>query len=239
MIGWIVCLVALVGLSACAPADLEPKNPGAMQAAPAPALAPVSASTAATFEYYVLALSWSPTYCADPENADRDRLQCDGRRPFAFVTHGLWPQYETGFPENCETRFRTVSDAVQDGMLDIMPSRGLIRHQWRKHGACTGMEPGAYFALVRDSVNMIAIPPAYRGLSQPLRVTGAAVEMAFIDANPGLRADGVAVQCRGGRLREVRLCVTRQGEPRACGADVRDACSGTVTILPVRGRGGQ
>lgn len=227
---------ALLAATACGPTGAAP---GAVsdQAAAASLSAPSSplAGAAADFDYYVLALSWSPTYCADPDNADRDPLQCDGRRPFAFVTHGLWPQHESGYPENCETRFRTAPDAVLDAMLDIMPSRGLIRHQWRKHGACTGLDPSAYFALVRQMFNTIAIPAAYQRLPQPLRVTGAAVEAAFLDANPGWRADGVAVQCRGGRLREVRVCLTLEGRPRVCGSDVRDACSGTVTMLPVRG----
>ena len=35
----------------------------------------------------------APTARADP--------QCSGR-PFAFVVHGLWPQYEKGFPSYCQ-----------------------------------------------------------------------------------------------------------------------------------------
>src|SRR3954464_7133107 len=66
------------------------------------------------FDFYVLALSWSPSFCdAAGERAGQagerggrpggragPQQQC-GERPYAFVVHGLWPQYETGFPEYC------------------------------------------------------------------------------------------------------------------------------------------
>lgn len=194
---------------------------------------------AGRFDYYVLALSWSPTYCAESDDAERDALQCRAQRPFAFVVHGLWPQFERGFPSECPTRLRGVEDDLQNSMLDIMPSRGLIRHQWRKHGVCSGLDQRGYFNTTRSYFSKVAIPLEYRALNQPLRVSGAQVEQAFLQANPGLRADGVAVQCRGGRLREVRVCFTRDGRPRACGSDVRDACSGTVTMLPVRAGAGR
>ena len=52
------------------------------------------------FDYYVLALSWSPSYCQAAQERAPNRApdqQCSGR-PFSFVVHGLWPQYERGFP---------------------------------------------------------------------------------------------------------------------------------------------
>jgi ribonuclease T2 len=56
------------------------------------------------FDFYMLALSWSPSFCADSAervpagSGQRADPQC-GARPHSFVVHGLWPQYETGFPE--------------------------------------------------------------------------------------------------------------------------------------------
>ena len=53
------------------------------------------------FDFYVLALSWSPSFCEKQSPARRARNpQCNGR-PFAFVVHGLWPEYEQGFPSYC------------------------------------------------------------------------------------------------------------------------------------------
>jgi ribonuclease T2 len=64
------------------------------------------------FDYYVLVLSWSPSFCADsaernPEGAARNP-QC-GPRPFSFVVHGLWPQYEKGYPQFCQVPACRVS----------------------------------------------------------------------------------------------------------------------------------
>lgn len=193
-----------------------------------------SDAAAGQFDYYVLALSWSPTYCADAENATRDALQCRSSRPFAFVVHGLWPQFERGFPSQCRTRFGGVDAAVENQMLDIMPSRALIRHEWREHGVCSGLDPQRYFAQTRTLFGAITLPPAYRTLNAPLRVTASQVEQAFLAANPGFSRDGLAIVCRGGRLREVRACFTKDGRARACGPDVRDSCQGTVTMPPVR-----
>ena len=55
------------------------------------------------FDFYVLSLSWSPSYCAEAEERGSGgrSQQCSGR-PFSFVVHGLWPQYESGYPEYCQ-----------------------------------------------------------------------------------------------------------------------------------------
>src|SRR5215470_7016408 len=48
-------------------------------------------NAAGQFDYYVLALSWSPSFC-EIATGNARRQQC-GVRPFSFVVHGLWPQY--------------------------------------------------------------------------------------------------------------------------------------------------
>src|SRR3979411_349189 len=48
------------------------------------------------FDFYVLSLSWSPSFCeeaAERGGGGRSQVQCGGR-PYSFVVHGLWPQYE-------------------------------------------------------------------------------------------------------------------------------------------------
>jgi ribonuclease T2 len=52
------------------------------------------------FSFYVLALSWSPSWCETAEAADESR-QCRPGSRHGFVVHGLWPQYERGYPEFC------------------------------------------------------------------------------------------------------------------------------------------
>jgi len=57
------------------------------------------------FDYYLLSLSWSPSFCegAGERGQDSQNLQCGGR-PYGFVVHGFWPEYEAGFPEFCLRR---------------------------------------------------------------------------------------------------------------------------------------
>ncbi len=42
------------------------------------------------FDYYVLSLSWSPTWCA-LEGDTRGSPQCDEAADYGWVLHGLWP----------------------------------------------------------------------------------------------------------------------------------------------------
>ncbi len=192
------------------------------------------------FDFYVLALSWSPSFCAKQAPARRAREpQCSGR-PFAFVVHGLWPQFERGYPSYCQVPTPRLGRALVDKALDLMPSRGLIYHEWNRHGTCTGLSPQAYFAAVRKARAKVTIPPAYRDLGQPISVKTAAVADAFIKANPGLTRDDMAVFCDRKRLTEVRLCLSRDFAFRACPQVVRRACRRDRVSMPaVRGpRGG-
>lgn len=246
--------LVVLGLAGCFQPSDTAKTPQSGEASPATAtgadsLAPFArptktgtgtgTGTPGQFDYYLLALSWSPTYCADQDNAARDSLQCGTDRRFAFIVHGLWPQNERGYPQDCPTTVQDLPAPLVESMLDIMPAPGLIRHEWRRHGSCTGLAPEAYFATTRQFRDRVVIPTAYRALEAPLQVTGTEVETAFVRANPGLTPDGITVTCGRNRLREVRVCFDKAGAFRACGAEVRDSCaSDRVTMPPTRpGRG--
>ena len=103
------------------------------------------------FDYYVLALSWSPSYCAG-EAGQNDHQQCAPGRRFAFVVHGLWPQYAKGWPEFCKTRESWIPQDLIDGVMDVMPSKKLIIHEWKKHGSCSGLSQAAYFNKVETDI---------------------------------------------------------------------------------------
>ncbi len=174
------------------------------------------------FEYYVLALSWSPTHCATAEHR-RDDAQCgrrDGRR-YGFVLHGLWPQYDRGYPENCRMATRPwVPNSVIDAMSDIMPNRGLVIYQYKKHGTCSGLAPTQYYRLARNSFESIKIPARYRKPEKPQNVSQRQLIDEFVRANPKLKADMIVVSCgRGNRLREIHVCMTKDGQPRSCGSN--------------------
>ncbi|MFA5948888.1 MAG: ribonuclease T [Hyphomicrobium sp.] len=193
------------------------------------------------FDYYALVLSWSPTHCSSPEGQD-DAMQCarrDGRR-YAFVLHGLWPQYERGYPESCPMRGGAwVAQNVIDGMLDIMPSPGLVKHEFRKHGTCSGLDATGYFGLARRLYDKISIP---RRLSNPFEsqfMSPDEIVDALVAANPALRPEMVAVGCGGpgSRLKDVHICFTKQGALRECGSNEdqdRMCRSRRVHIPPVR-----
>jgi len=181
-------------------------------------------NVAGDFDYYTLVLSWSPSHCSTPEG-EEDALQCrrqDGRR-YAFVLHGLWPQYEEGFPESCRTRRRPfVPQPVIDGMQDIMPSPRLVIHEYRTHGTCSGLDPGRFFETARRLFEKIAIPQRFLNPFETQFVSPDDLIDELVDLNPGLGPDMLAVACDGGpgsRLRDVRICFTKDGDYRACGAN--------------------
>ena len=195
------------------------------------------------FDYYALVLSWSPSYCA-AEGAGRNDPQCARSRPYAFVLHGLWPQYARGFPESCRTASNPfVPRPVINGMLDIMPSPNLAIHEYRKHGTCSGLEPKPYFDLARKMFNKINIPEVYRTLDRPVVTPVAELSKAFQAANPGLRPDMMGIACgRPNRMREIRFCFSKEGEFKTCGSNEKQdrLCrSPSVYLPPVRAAAGQ
>lgn len=174
------------------------------------------------FDYYVLALSWSPSWCAGARGPAPE--QCAPDRDLGFTLHGLWPQYDAGgWPEDCATQARDPARTTTKAMADIMGSPGLAWYQWKKHGRCAGTGAEDYFARARRAYRAVDLPEIGPG-SQ----TAAAIEQAFRRANPGLAADDLIVTCAAGRVQEVRICLTPALSPRACAADVlADACRGT------------
>lgn len=184
------------------------------------------------FDYYVLAMSWSPSFCEDDT---RGSAQCSGRRPYHFVAHGLWPQFERGYPENCSVSARVPERTVNE-MLEIMPAKGLIFHQWKKHGTCSGMQPTAYFDTVEDAFRSVTIPEPFRGLDKAIVIKPSVIEDAFLEANPTLKPDMIAIDCKKKRLREVKVCFDKNLNFRACGKDVHRECrDNTIRMPPVRG----
>ncbi|WP_274426803.1 ribonuclease T2 [Chelativorans sp. YIM 93263] len=185
------------------------------------------------FDFYVLSLSWSPSYCA-AEGSDANPRQCGAQaRPYAFIVHGLWPQYENSYPEFCPTHQPDrVPDRLVHEYLDIVPSAGLIGHQWRKHGSCSGLTQADYLALLRKAREVVEIPSPYMRLTDATRVAPENVETQFIDANPGLPEDGVTVTCDRRFLREVRICMTRDLEFRSCEEVDRNACRRSTALMP-------
>jgi ribonuclease T2 len=185
------------------------------------------------FDFYVLALSWSPSFCqAAGERGTPPQDQCGGARPYSFVVHGLWPQYERGFPEYCIVPAPRLDRNIVNAMLDLMPAPRLIYNQWDKHGTCSGLTARAYFETVRKVRALVKIPEPYVELERTLTVTPDEVEEAFVEANAGLARSGVAVTCDNRRLREVRICVSKEFGFRDCPDIDRRACRRDKLVMP-------
>jgi ribonuclease T2 len=192
---------------------------------------------AGRFDFYVLALSWSPSFCeaATQRSPERQSPQC-GERPYSFVVHGLWPQYERGFPEYCQKDGPRLDRGIVATMLDIMPAPQLIFRQWDKHGTCSGLSPRGYFESVRKARALVKIPSEYLDLKETLSVTPDEVEEAFVKANPGMTRAAVAVTCDSTRLREVRVCLSKELGFRDCPEVDRRTCRRAKLVMPpVRG----
>jgi ribonuclease T2 len=182
------------------------------------------------FDYYVLSLSWSPNWCA--LEGERDDPQCDAG--LGWILHGLWPQHEEGWPSWCRGPGRDPSRRETEAMADIAGSAGLAWHAWEKHGTCSGLSAPDYLALSREAYEAVTMPPEFDTLGRRSRVAALDVEQAFLAANPALSRDGLTVTCRDGHIHEVRICLTRDLEPRRCGEDViRDCRIPDAVLEPV------
>jgi ribonuclease T2 len=117
-------------------------------------------------------------------------------------------------------------------MLDLMPAPGLIFAEWDKHGTCSGLAPRAYFEAVRKARAAVKIPPEYLELAAAKTVAPADIEDAFIKVNPGLSASAIAVTCDRTRLSEVRICMSKDLQFRACEEIDRRACRREQVVMP-------
>ena len=186
-------------------------------------LAPAGTNKAGDFDYFVLALSWSPNWCVRTGNA-RNSPQCTPNSGHGWILHGLWPQYHRGYPSFCRTAHKSPSRGMTTDMADIMGTSGLAWHQWKKHGTCTGLNAAEYYTLSRRAYAQITRPPVFRKLTRTVKLPASVVEEAFLKANSDMAPDGVTVTCKGAQIQEVRICLSRALAPVPCGRDVVRDC---------------
>lgn len=189
---------------------------------------------AGEFDYYVLALSWSPNWC-EIEGDAKGSEQCDPRHDYGWTLHGLWPQFHRGWPRYCRTAEAPPRRSDSAAMADIMGTAGLAWHQWKKHGTCSGLSARSYFDLSRKAYEAINRPQIFRRLEREVTLPASLVEQAFLQENPGYGKDSVTVTCRDHYVQEVRLCLSKDLQPVPCGRDVIKDCSlSNARFTPVR-----
>jgi ribonuclease T2 len=176
------------------------------------------------FDYYVLALSWSPEFC----HTHPAKPECASGR-FGFVVHGLWPQDVDGYPENCSTApgLRNPSQ-----MTDIMPDESLVAHEWKTHGTCSGLDADAYFRLVREAFSSVKIPSEFNNPTRTFSVTPRDLKEKFLGANQRLKAEDLTISCGNNYLTGVSVCFDKQLQPRAC-EGLRDCRANVIKVPPV------
>ncbi len=196
------------------------------------ALPPIATSP---FDYYMMALSWSPGFC-DLDGESKSPRQCAAGAGYGFVVHGLWPDNRFGpDPEDCDSG-ADASSADLAAAQGLYPTDGLAAYEYRKHGTCTGLDAADYFASVRYVRDQIVIPPALQGVRVWRRMAPGEIRQAFIDANANLRADNIAVTCARGELIGVRICMSRNLKAFAtCPQVARNSCRrDSIAVAPPR-----
>jgi ribonuclease T2 len=101
-------------------------------------------------------------------------------------------------------------------MLDIMPSQRLVFHEWDRHGTCSGLSAQAFFDIMRKARAEVKIPDAFAGIDRPKMVAPGDVLDAFLQANPKLSREEIAIACDAKRLTEVRICISKELGFRKC-----------------------
>lgn len=167
---------------------------------------------------YLLAMSWSPQYCADVRNpkSARDAFQCSGENGrFGWVLHGLWPETgNPGYPQWCRPA-KIVPQPVLKQHMCMTPSAQLLQHEWAKHGTCMSPHPAAYFRSAAILFRAMRFPDMRALAARPQ--TAGSIRRAFAAANRGVTAPMIAVSAdRQGWLSEVRLCLGPRMRPVRC-----------------------
>lgn len=222
---WIVIFAAFVGIGCNSGAPTQTTRADDQPRAPQhPRREMKERGQPGVFDYYVFTLSWSPEFC----HSHADAAECSGH--LGFVVHGLWPQYVDGYPENCSTEPGLADPA---SMTDIIPDAGLVVHEWKTHGTCSGLDADAYFKTVRQAYGTVKIPSQVAAPQRGLSITPDDLKEDFLRANPRLKAEDMTVSCGNNWLTAVSFCMDKQLQPRAC-EGLRDCRANVIRVAPVR-----
>ena len=179
------------------------------------------ARPAATFDFYLLNLSWSPEFCHSHPTA----AECAAHA--TFVMHGLWPQNTDGtYPQNCSN---APGPADPSKYKDLYPEASLLRHEWARHGTCSGLSPDDYFSAARKAFQSVKVPPRLAGLKAQTSMPPDQILGLFIAANPQIPRSAMALSCGNNYLTAFEVCLDKNLLPEPCGG-VRSCRANTVRI---------
>jgi ribonuclease I len=212
----------------------------------------------AAVDGWVLALTWHPGYCA----RNHASPECRVERAPGLVLHGLWPEADKESAEFCAAtaslrkidyarewcRFPPLKlETSTAAALDkVMPGRAdcLDRHEWFRHGTCSGMKADRYFriaAAVVERINGMELGRFLKESAGKEVRTADLVRAAVRDAGPQARP-AYSFICHGRgkvHLSEVWIAMSylgpwlfpQRGTMRAQHMSVGHACPQNGTIL--------
>jgi ribonuclease T2 len=216
-------LALLPALTACNPRPAPAPEPKPPVRPSSQAVAQTTPTGSQNFDYYLLNLSWSPEFCHSHPTA----IEC--ARHSTFVLHGLWPQNTDGtYPQNCSN---DPGPADPSQYADIYPDPGLLQHEWKTHGTCSGLSPDAFFTAARTAFQSVAIPPTLTQLDHQISLPPAQILSLVSQSNPSLSGNNLALSCGNNYLTAVEVCLDKQLHPTACGP-IRSCRANTVRIPP-------
>lgn len=190
-----------------------------------PAAPAGKAAERASFDFYLLALTLHPAFCADGHQ-DMSECRVGGRRP--LVIHGLWPERlePRAWPRDCPAPALDLDDGLEQRLADFMPGMqaGLHEHEWRKHGSCSGLDDDAYFTHTLELARALDAALAARLTTLAGRdTTGAELRDTAEMFSPGIGAT-FTLHCRNLRSSDgrpvligIRQCVDNDGAGGAPG----------------------
>jgi ribonuclease T2 len=181
------------------------------------------------FDFYLMVFSLAPSFCA-LSGAAQGKRQCDDPSDAAYratplTVHGLWPNRKgvsvNRQPQSCSTERLSLSPALRRKLAVYMPgiADGLERHEWEKHGVCSGLTPEAYFGKVvaiaeeaNATIGAVLREKGLLGREVPIRT----LLQGVAEKNRAL-ADAIVVDCKFARQQRGGP----GGGPRAYVAEIR------------------
>ncbi len=174
---------------------------------------PFGQNSTAPVDYYMLTLSYSPSFCEHVrekygEIPESQQYQCGPNSHFKWVVHGLWPQNAHAEqvkdqPRFCQGDLPPLPETLLEQYLPYSPGKALLQGEWEKHGACAFRTPQDYFNMEKVLYKQLVLPndkPNKRRL------------IAFLkEHNPQLRDVFIKVNHS-----EVSICYDKKWNPMSC-----------------------
>jgi ribonuclease T2 len=185
------------------------------------------------FDRFVLALSWSPSFCG--RGGSPEYPECMPGRRVGFAVREFLPQTASGRSLDSCAKTKLVPKTVVRLALPAMFRESLIQEQWATHGSCTGLTAFDYFSDLVQARASIAIPVQITSINAAIRQSPRWVEQQFAIANPQFPPDAFQASCSHSELDEVRVCLDKMLKPVQCPVAHETLCDvPVITILPPR-----